>query len=396
LKILKKIQSIPELNFVILCSQVEPDSNQRGIIKNIADNPLNWDMVCNIAQQQRTLLLLAQTCKKLVPDKIPSTIMEKLKNFSFKNGIRNLYILNFVLNTILFFKKKNIAAIPFKGLITAQDLYGDIGLRFFSDIDLLVKKNKAREAWLLLNKKGFKPELNLNPQQIKKYIAIEDNIGFFHAKKNITLELHWEMSGIYLPNPLSFEDIENRLTNITIEKQKIKNFSSEDLLLYLCIHGAKHGWEYLEQVCSISELLKKKKELNWTLIQMLSAQWRCTNVLLLGLNLAKILFNAPVPDEMNLKITENKIIRELSESVLNNMFSNQHNSQFSLRYKRFRDFHIKIKDNFSDKTLYLARLIFRPTKKEWLYFPVGAHLSFIHYFLRPIRLITTGLAQKDA
>jgi hypothetical protein len=395
LDILQKIQSIPELNFVILCSQIKPTPDQTLIIKNIADSALNWDLVYEIALDQRTLLILSQTCKKVIPNKIPSIIAEKFKSISFQNVARNLHFLNFVLNIILLFKRKDIDVIPFKGLMTAQGLYGDIGLRFFSDIDLLVKKDKASEAWFLLKKNGFKPELDLNIHQIKKYIDVEDNISFFNKKK-ITMELHWEMSGTYLPNPLVFEDIEDRLKTITIEKQRIKDISPEDLLIYLCIHGAKHGWEYLEQICSVSELLKTKKDLDWSLVETLSAKWRCSNILLLGLNLAKVLFKAPLPGEISLKIRENKMIMDISQTVLNNMFNSHHESLSFLRPERFANLHIKIKDQLFDKILYFLRLAFRPTKKEWLYFPVWAPLSFTHYLLRPIRLILTGLTKKNA
>ena len=78
------------------------------------------------------------------------------------------------------------------------------------------------------------------------------------------------MSGIYLFKPLMLEHIEKQLNTVMISKRAVPNLSSEDLLLYLCIHGAKHGWEYLELVCCVSELLKTKKNINWNLIEQLS------------------------------------------------------------------------------------------------------------------------------
>ena len=46
---------------------------------------------------------------------------------------------------------------------------------------------------------------------------------------------------------------------------------------------------------------------------------------------------------------------------------------------RISGFHIKNKDQLIDKLRYLFRMIFCPTKKDWLLFPVHANFSFIHY-----------------
>ena len=63
------------------------------------------------------------------------------------------------------------------------------------------------------------------------------------------------MSGIYLPNPLSFEDIENRLTNTTIEKQKIKNMNEKAFLKYVIEEIdaiLKDGERYCSEKCANS------------------------------------------------------------------------------------------------------------------------------------------------
>lgn len=394
--ILKKTKAIPELNFLLLCSHVDPNVAQQNKIKKMADTSLNWDLIYDIAHNQRILPILHCNLKKIVTEKIPPLIKKKLKKFSFQNTTRNLYIFAFLTNLLSLFNKKNIDVVSFKGLLTAHDIYGDIALRSFSDIDILVKKKTASKAWSLLIKNGFTPELSLDPQQIKKYIGVEDNISFFNTKNNLNVELHWEMTGIYLKNPLSYENIESRLNTIAINGRAFKNISPEDLLIYLCIHGAKHKWEYLEQVCSVSELLKGKKNLDWELIEILSDKWQCINILLLGLNLAKMLFDAHVPDKMNSKIISNKVITNISETLIKNMFHSHYEQLSFFRPERFTNFHFEIKDCFFDKLLYFLRLTFRPTKKEWLYFPVWAPLSFIHYFLRPFRLISTGLTKKNA
>ncbi len=127
------------------------------------------------------------------------------------------------------------------------------------------------------------------------------------------------------------------------------NLSSEDLLLYLCIHGAKHGWEYLELVCCVSELLKTKKNINWDLIEQLSYKWRCKNILYLGFYLSKTLLDAPVPESIYSKIIAKKRVIVLAREVIQDMFQDSFYFETTYQTGRFSNFHLKIKDTFYDR-----------------------------------------------
>jgi hypothetical protein len=349
---------------------------------------MNWDLIYDIAREQRTLPLVSQNIRSIIPDLIPSPVAEKLKSFSFQNTTRSLFAFNFLWNIVRLLKSNGISVLPFKGLLTAQDIYGDISLRSFSDLDLLVERKQALKAWKLLEENGFTPELPLEASQIKKYIHVEDNISFQPGERNLTVELHWEMTGYYLPRPLFFEDVAKRAGTLVIYNKNFINLSSEDQLLYLCVHGAKHGWEYMEQICCVAEIVRQKK-LDWHLIEALCADWKCTNMLYTGINLANMLCNAPVPDQMYEKIRSRKVISAISEAVLGNMFKTCGVRFHGKQPGRFSFFHLRIRDTSLDRLHYIFRLAFRPTKQEWRYFPLPAWLSFLHFILRPYRLITS-------
>jgi len=125
----------------------------------------------------------------------------------------------------------------------------------------------------LLQDNKFKAVLDLSKPQKKKYIKTEDHMAFLF--QNLHVELHWEMTGFYLMKPVRFEQIQQKLTNIFILEKKIVNLSTENLLVYLCIHGSKDAWGNLEQVYSIAALLKKNKSLDWSFIKQRSKKWGC-------------------------------------------------------------------------------------------------------------------------
>lgn len=384
-----------ESNFVLLCACNEPDVERRGkIIEMASTSDLNWDLVVETSMKHKVFPLLYKNIKLLLLDKLPEHILKKLKTLNFNIATKNFYMLSFLSRILDLFEKNNICAIPFKGPVLSQDAYGDIGLRSYADLDILVSKKKALQSWKLLLENKFQPQLKLKDAQKQKYIKSEDHMTF--SKGIIYVELHWEMSGIYLPYPLTYEHVEIRKRKIMINNQVFLNLSLEDLIIYLCVHGTKHGWENIEQICIITQIIKSNQSVNWALIEKLAVERKCKKMLWLGLYLSFFFFRPSIPDLLMNEIKKNDSILGLAQEVITRLFKDSDNVRINNITDRFSLFHIKIRDSYVDKIRYGFRLFFRPTDKEWLYFPVPAYLSFIHYLLRPCRLIFLKLREYYA
>ena len=214
----------------------------------------------------------------------------------------------------------------------------------------------------------------------KKFNRYEDNLSFFSKTENINIELHWEMSGFYLSRPLRLDHVEKNLKTILLNKTEILTLSEEDLLIYLCIHGTKHGWEYLEQVFCVAELIRKNN-INWNKVAETEIKWQCKRILGLGVYLSWKLLDAPVPGSIVNEIKKDRTIPVLAQEAIAFMFRKPLNQNKITN--RFSSFHIRVRDSYTDKFKYFLRLIFCPTNKEWSNFPLPARLSFLHHFLRP-------------
>jgi hypothetical protein len=51
-----------------------------------------------------------------------------------------------------------------------------------------------------------------------------------------------------------------------------------------------------------------------------------------------------------------------------------------------------MRDNLTDAMLYALRLLFLPTVKEWMVFPLPPSFTPVYYVLRPIRLVFEALS----
>jgi len=390
--ILQKIRLLPELNFILLCSCTEPDAARCLKINTVASSSLDWDLIYETSLRHRVFPLLYRNIKEIPLDYVPGRIVKKFKETYFNNATKSLYFSAFLIKIMNFLQEHDIFVVPFKGPVLAQDIYSNLELRQFSDLDILVSKNDAVAAWCLLIKKGFQSELDLDKGQKYKYVKAEDHIAL--TKGNICVELHWEMSGLYLSKPLIIEHVSRELKKILFTNREIPNLCSEHLLVYLCIHGAKHGWGNIEQVCCVAGVIKKN--LDWNLIEGLALKWKCQKMLKLGVFLSWKLLDVDVPDNILDQIKKDETISELAQEAVACMFKNITNSKAKNITDRFSSFHIRIRDSLTDKFRYIFRLAFRPTDKEWFYYPVPASLSFLHFFLRPCRLVMTKLRKQNA
>jgi len=59
------------------------------------------------------------------------------------NAARNVFLTNKLFEILNLFKKNDILALPFKGPVLAESVYGDLSLRQFVDLDILVHNHDA-------------------------------------------------------------------------------------------------------------------------------------------------------------------------------------------------------------------------------------------------------------
>jgi hypothetical protein len=383
-----------EIEIALLCSGTTVKDKDLDRVKYLCTQGIDWSFLKDLIVRNRVYVIVYHNLK-LFKESLPEGFLSELKELVISTGTQNFMFTVFLQRLIAGFTRLGIFILPFKGPVLAEHIYKDIIFRPFSDLDVLVDKSDAVAAFNLLKNRGLTPQFELSPSQFKKYINDEDHFSFCEPQKKITIELHWDMSGLYLSRPITVSGLKNHIISGTLNNASIPCLTSEALLLYLCVHGAKHGWEHLEQICCITEILNQNPDLDWEKIIKLSSDWQCRNMLFLGLCLAGKLFKAPLPDHIRLTIYSDKTILNISDKITGHLFNNRPDQKKNIS-DRFSSFHTKIRDTYIDKIRYALRLLFRPTDKDWLYFPVPAYLSFVHYFLRPGRLLFCKLRGKDA
>ncbi len=373
----------------ILCffAQLDLDDHDKEELQKLLASPPDWQIIYASAIRNGLLPILHQKTKRF-PEFFPKDFCCKTAKFAFRNSAHNLLLTSELVKISSRFKTDSILLLSFKGPLLSMLLYGDIGQRSFGDIDILITENDILLAYEIMLSLHYTPELQLSPKRLLQYVVHEDNLSFRNTTNNVIVELHWDLAGAYIARPLLLQDLKTIPDQFTISGCALMGLANEYLLVYLCVHGAKHKWERMEWIRSVAVLLENEKNINWESTLQFSELIQCRRMMLLGLLLSRDLFNSKLPQDISQKINYDKRLYPLKKDVTKGLFINSIPEKLSPLDKRFSFFHLKVRDNIFDSIRYQIRLIFRPTNVEWKTISLPASLSFLYFIIRPFRLLT--------
>ena len=375
-----------EAELLICCARVHLNPEITERIQSLSQKRIDWKNLLDIAYRHRVMPLLSWNLRQLCVQTVPNEIMQQLHAYLKQNTRRNLVLSGRLHELLKRLKENHIPALPFKGPTLAETVYGNLALRQFGDLDIVVHKHDAFRARDVLISSGYRPEFELNDSQYEVLVKTKNSLPFISAELEIAVDLHWEMTGKYSLMPFDLKTLAERIIPATLAGKPIDHLGPEDLLLYLCHHGCQHCWEKLEMICSVSELVHSHADMDWERITNPAARRGCERIVLLGLFLADDLFGAPLPGRLRKIVQTDPKICELAKGIYKNLFSEDRDFPAGGLSSKFSIFHLKVRERLSEKIRYGLHLIVSPTLEEWRLLPLPASLAALFYVFRPVRL----------
>lgn len=175
--------------------------------------------------------------------------------------------------------------------------YGDIALRQFADLDLLVSPKDLMRVKDLLFGEGYRLCYALTPRQERAHLRHTCEYTFQHPRRPL-LDIHWRLAPRYLGGGPDPEMMLRRSVPVSLEGYSVSSLAPEDMLLMLCLNGALHLWATLDLVGDVARLLRARNQWDCPSLMARAEGLGMRWMLLLGLYLADRLLGATVPREM--------------------------------------------------------------------------------------------------
>jgi hypothetical protein len=373
----------PEDDLLLCCSRTELDSERAEKIRVLLQKEINWSYLIETALRHGLMPLLYRNLKSICPDAVPEAVLDQLRQYFLANAARNFFLTEELLNLLHLFEGHGIPAIPYKGPALAASIYGDLTLRQVSDLDILIRKEDMLEARDLLVPLGYRPQFQLTHAQAAAYQRSQYEFLLIRNKGRLTVELKWEIVDRFFSFPMDYECLWGRLKPISLDGKEVLTFSPEDLLLILCVHGAKHLWTNLIWVCDVAELVHLYRGLDWEWVMKQASTVGGQRMLFLGLFLARSLLDAPLPEEIRKQVEAEPMVKRLAKQVEQRLC--QESDGLTGLWETSL-FHLKARERLKDRICYCSRLAMSTTPGDWTFQSLPDSLLPLYYLIRPIRL----------
>jgi Uncharacterised nucleotidyltransferase len=374
----------PEVSLLLDCARMRLDAQETSRIKSLVSKNIEWGYLLRMARAHGVMPLLYRTLNSTCSDAVPKEILEQLRDHFYGNAGRNLFLTKELLKLLHLLEAHKIPAIPYKGPVLAACIYGNLALREFGDLDILVHERNYERAQQLLMGQGFR---------IVKDFDWESTL--VNGSGRIAVDLHKRLTPREFPSPVNFEYLTTRLRRIVLAGTEVPNLSPEDTLLMLAVQIAKDiGSRYfqLAKICDVAELLRAYPHLDFSQILGQARRLGGERMLLFNLGLTNNLVGVALSQEVVCKMRCYPSLDGLVEYARQQFF---YDGERIVSDQRTVDqFRWAVRERLRDKIYpyYLRYLhdviinIIIPCALDRRLLPLPGRLSFLYYLIRPVRL----------
>jgi hypothetical protein len=369
--------SIPEVDLMLCCARTYLPPQTRVRIKEIVTQGIDWQAFLQRATSHGVRPLVYQSLHTICWEALPEAVRQELSQFYSANSAKNRFLAGELLHLLKLFETQHILAVPFKGPVLAAVFYGDLGMREFTDLDILVRERDVPKARELLSSQGYRS--NLGSAMVPRDVNVDELLS---ASTGISVELHWQFSPRRFVPAIGAEDVWNSIKPCVILGREVWSFSSQDMFLFLAVHGGKHSWSSLKWLCDLAEFLRSNPDLDWPRLFKRAEALGASRTCRLGIYLAAELLEAEVPPSVACAVREDRQVRYLAEDVRQ-------------RIQKPRDvdsiegqiFNLKLKERFRDKVRYVFLQFTQYSGEEERFVRLPSMLSFLYFLVRPVWLL---------
>lgn len=371
----------PELLLIVYTcqSKIDPDKI-RQIVAHFRED--DYQRTFALARRHGLFPLLYQTLASMPEILLPTETLTLFKRGHMDVVQRNMLMSAELTELMRLLREGNIMSMAFKGPALSEMAYGSITLRQYGDLDILIRKEDLQKCLVLLQERGYTPEIELPKKTLETFYDCVNVIGLHRGA--LRVEIHWELLSRNYAVDWEQEKLWSAAEHIEINRRAVTILSFENHILYLCVHGSKHLFERLEWICDIDRILRTKSVIDWKRLSAEANALGIERMLLLGLNLARLFFDLPLPREMATKIETDPAIERLTHDVIA-----LHYASAEKTVRPHGSFRLlwQMRERRSDRLRFAYRALFAPKFDDFSFVKLPRRLLFLYPFVRPIRLL---------
>ena len=252
--------STEEFRLVAACAVWPPGEERNAGITRAAAMVRDWPRVLRTARRQRVVGLVHDGLKRAQIDG-PSETLAAIRDTAQQQLRDGLSFAAEAIRLSRAFGEEGIRATFFKGVVSALNIYNDVGIRHCKDIDILVGRHDMEKAGATLEALGYDrvfPPPGIGEARLRALMRTGKDLIYRHRENPLLeVELHWRLfNNAKFMTGIGVAPVEK--TFPALDNARLSVFSPEDEFAYLCAHGAAFAWCRLKWLADIAALINTR------------------------------------------------------------------------------------------------------------------------------------------
>lgn len=383
-----------EVELLLCCARTRTNPEMSQRIREAAQKEIDWVQFIRLALRHGTLPLVYWNLHRICPDIVPSGVLEPLRVRHEAVAAEGRLLAEELVGILGLLDSQGIPAVPYKGPALAVRLYGDLSLRGFGDLDIVIGERDALRARHLLIDRGYAPTLQRDSSELNQYLRENHEMPFCRPDGKVRLDLHWRYTSRATCLAGDPERFLQHLETISIAGKEVRSLRLETYLLVLSMHAAKHKWAQLKLICDIAEILAVP-DLDWHYVLHEADDLGLKRALGTSLLLAQGLLGAALPPKLAQGLKIDRTAKALAAQASTRLFVEPGESWGA---EPDYIFELELRERFRDRTkIFLRHLLpkLKPNERDRAFLPLPRSLSVAYYVVRPVRLALERMRGRD-
>jgi hypothetical protein len=340
------------------------DSGRAARIRSLLAEGIDWDYLLQTAISHDLISLLHWNLHATCPDAVPAAIQDWLQKRFDANAWHNLFLTQELHKLLDLLEGHGISAVPLKGPVLAASVYGNLALREFCDLDILVRQRDVLRARDAIISCGYRPCVELDEVREAAWLRSHRELKLDREDGEAAVDLQWHIPSDWRTVrsfPLDPEGLWERLEPFSLAGTAVPAFSPEDLLLVLSVHAASHGWRELKLVCDVAELIRCHPQVDLQEVLARAGALGVERMVSLGLLLASELLGTALPSTVLHRARADPAIRALAAQVREWAFCVGEEGYLVRRLKE-AVFSIRLRERWRDRIPFVLHFVAYPRR----------------------------------
>jgi hypothetical protein len=371
--------STPEYLLLLASARTAPDAAR---IHALADAGVDWSALLDLARRHKVRPLVYKALRETCWERIPADVQAEWERTNWLLTGGNLLLAGELLRVTAALESAGVRAAAMKGAAIAAMVYGDIALREYEDIDLLVTEADFPRAVELLEGLGYQPFWKRDSRTVLDFLRNVGEYTLTNSERRTTIDLHWRVSTAATALAPDVSDFPSGFQPFTFGGETLLSFAPVDLPLYLASQGGWDRWDDLKRICDLAEFLRRFPDVDLGPSLNAARRLRGERSMLIGFWLVSNLLGAKLPDVVTKRLRADAVAVEMAERAAQELEQGPDAGDAVGRYL----FQMKARAGLRGKMSLASSIAVDRTAHDGNWIMLPRPLWWMYGFLRPLRL----------